>query len=786
MKKILASTLLTLAAVQAMAQAPTVTTDTRFARGATMAFGRATFKANGSSISERGFCWSSENKTPTVDDNYTKTTLSNSGLIFWMKDLQPATKYYARAYAKAADGSIGYGDVIKIVTVPKGTITWSYDNGGSDAENTRINNAVSSCVDYWNNLTSISGLNLSVHYGASTQTADCSYGGWMRVGPNSSYQKTGTIMHEALHAIGVGTTEQWYGSSSPLRSGSGTGQWLGDRATEVVRFWDNSTTSVISGDGTHLWPYGINGAHEDSGTDVLYIGNSLIAQAVCEDGLPPTTGHSFGLPYYAFDQEDDVKYYIKNESSTYGLFSSFLVEDENHNLKWQTMTAEEAAKNDAAAWYVTFTTDDQYYQLRNAATGYYMTYSSTGINGIKTVSRTTPTDAEDFHLMRSRINVTSDAGSLITSQRGYWVIHPDNSSSTPGCLAAYTNGSTTVQSLSLADNKQVQRWLILTAVQAADMENSSSIAARDEFQKNLNIVNTIAATPHIEVTAGADNTLSETISDLTAKCNASTVAADIQQYAADLLTALKTFLGQVSVSDVEKPFDLTSLLTNPAFDDGKNGWTLRTGATYNNGEIEFYQNNVNAQQKLTAMPKGTYAAKMQGFQRPGTNADVYTAYTGGTDNVAVSLWITKTSYGKTTIKNVMAERSAKSLNSGDKQMTDGTYVPNTMAAAAAHFAAGSYDNEVQSYIPTAGDLEIILRGANSESSYWTCFDNFRLYYYGPMTMDEIKATDVAPVVEVQTPKSTAVYTITGQYVGNSLQSLPAGIYIQNNKKIKID
>lgn len=200
MKKILASTLLALATVLAMAQSPTVTTDTRFARGATMAFGRATFSSNGSAISERGFCWSSETKEPTINDNVTKTVLSNNGLIFWMKNLQPATKYYARAYAKAADGSVGYGDAIKIVTLPKGTITWSYDNGGAEDANTRINNAVGSCVDYWNDLTSISDLYLNVHYGASTPTADCSYGGWMRVGPNSSYQRTGTIMHEALHA----------------------------------------------------------------------------------------------------------------------------------------------------------------------------------------------------------------------------------------------------------------------------------------------------------------------------------------------------------------------------------------------------------------------------------------------------------------------------------------------------------------------------------------------------------------------------------------------------------
>lgn len=785
MKKILASTLLALATVLAMAQAPTVTTDTRFARGATMAFGRATFSSNGSAISERGFCWSSETKEPTINDNVTKTVLSNNGLIFWMKNLQPATKYYARAYAKAADGSVGYGDAIKIVTLPKGTITWSYDNGGAEDANTRINNAVGSCVDYWNDLTSISDLYLNVHYGASTPTADCSYGGWMRVGPNSSYQRTGTIMHEALHAIGVGTTSMWNGSTSPLRAGSGTGQWLGDRATDLLRFWDNSTTSVLNGDGTHLWPYGINGAHEDNGTELLYLGCSLMAQAVCEDGLAPTTTHSFGLPYYVFDQEDDVKYYIKNESEDYGLYSSFLVEDASHNLKWQTMTAEDAAKNDAAAWYVTFTPGNQYYQLRNAATGYYITYSTTGINGIKTVQRGTPTDAENFHLMRSRINITSAGGSIVTPQRGYWVIHPENSSATPPCLAAYSGGATTVQSLSLADNRQVQRWVFLTAEQAADMENSGSIAARDEFQKNLVIVETIANTPHRELVEGADNALAETIADLTAKCNASTVAADIQEYAAALLTAGKTFLGKVMVTDLEKPFDLTVLLTNPAFDDGKTGWTMGSGATYNYGEIEFYQSLVNTTQKLTAMPKGKYSMKVQAFQRPGSYTDVYNAYVAGTDAVTVSIWLTQTSYGVQKVKNLMAERSNASMHGSDKKMTDGTYVPNDMASAAAHFANGAYDNEVVSYIPADGDISLYLRGTNSNSSSWACFDNFRLYYYGPMTMDEI--TSAPSVMERhEAVPSTAVYSISGQYVGNDLKTLPAGIYIQNHRKIKID
>ena len=71
-----------------------------------------------------------------------------------------------------------------------------------------------------------------------------------------------------------------------------------------------------------MWPYGINGAHEDTGSEVLYIGNGLITQALGEDGLPPTGG--FATPAYVFEQEDHVKYYLKNEDETAGLYTSYL------------------------------------------------------------------------------------------------------------------------------------------------------------------------------------------------------------------------------------------------------------------------------------------------------------------------------------------------------------------------------------------------------------------------------------------------------------------------------
>ncbi len=330
---------------------PAVVTDTRYARGSTMAFGRSTITGvPETELVEHGFCWSTEPE-PTILDNRTTEYIENNGHIYVLRNLTPSTIYYIRAYALTKGYAVGYGDAIKVITIPKGTITWSYNNGGDAKSNARINAAVGSAVEYWNNLTSIQGLHLSVNFGSGTPTADCSYGGWMRVGPNASYQRTGTIMHEMGHAIGVRQHAIWRDGN--MRANGNRGDWLGDRANEVLRFWNNNPSAVMTGDNTHMWPYGINGAHEDTGSEALYIANGLITQGLGEDGLPPTGG--FSTPAYVFEQEDNVKYYLKNEDEDAGLYSSYLVANPNTTtVKCEEMTAAEAEADDNAAWYITF------------------------------------------------------------------------------------------------------------------------------------------------------------------------------------------------------------------------------------------------------------------------------------------------------------------------------------------------------------------------------------------------------------------------------------------------
>ena len=362
-----------------------------------------------------------------------------------------------RAYALTKDYAVGYGDVVKVITLPKGAITYTLTSSVTDAGDNgiRIGEAIRSAVEYWNNLTSINNVHLTISHHAGTPTAEASYGGYMQFGANPSYQRTGTALHEMGHVIGVGTHYIWYNGDSPLR---GNGLWLGDRANKVLRFLDNNTTSSMMGDAVHMWPYGINGAHEDNGSEFLYVANSLITQGLGEDGLPPSGG--FATPAYTFNHTDEMKYYIKNEDVARGRDNSYLVENSSGNIVYRVMTASEVVSNDSAAWKLSFNAASGYYQIRNTATGKYFTYKNIGVNGIGLAARTSPLPSDNFQLMASRVNTQVGTGETKFTSKGYWIIRPERNM-TPPAFTASLNGVTNTSYFNLANTATTQRWLIL-------------------------------------------------------------------------------------------------------------------------------------------------------------------------------------------------------------------------------------------------------------------------------------------------------------------------------------
>ncbi len=740
---------------------PTVVTDPRFARGATMAFGRIK-QAKGDNIVEEGFCWA-ENPEPTIDDNATTEYLNNNGQIYWLKNLKPATLYYMRAYAKNKRGKVGYGDVIKFYTIPKGQITFSMRTSGDDASN-RIKAAAQTAIDWWNNLTEMKGFNTSIGYNSGVPTAECSYGGWMSVGSNSSYQRPGTIMHEMLHGVGVIPWADTEWSRHNLRSGVngdgyGTGLWLGDRVTEVLRFWDNNNTSQLNGDYQHMWPYGINGANEDNGSDVLYIGNGLVCQALGEDGLQHTNA-LFAEPYYALDQEDDVKYYLKNESDERGLYTSYLIPTATGTLNWRAMTAADAQQNDSTAWYVTFTPQNQYYQFRNAATGQYLTFAG----GFKTMERASITANDNFHLMRGRVDVGEGDG----AQRGYWIIHPTDNW-TPNAMQANANGAVGSATFNISNKAENQRWLIITADEMNTLEQASIAYIQKNVTDLLAQIKPLAQVPHVEEATGTDQAFADALADIEQRAGGSQVSM-LMPLADEAIEAAYQFLCNVTAT-TDTPFDLTWRIRDAGL-DAADGWSVAPDLNYSCGE--FYQKTFDFNQTIQRLPAGSYQLRVQGFQRPGTSANAYSDFIAGNDKLTAFLYAGTQS---TKLAHIATEAQTSKLGGEESTVGDHYYMPNNMQAASIYFKKGLYENVLDATIDKDGSsLKFGLRSTSMPSYYWVIFDNFRLHFFGNPEANAISTVNPSPLTTTH-----HLYDLQGRRV----QTAKPGLYIIDGHKVVI-
>ena len=745
---------------------PVVTTDKRYARGATMAFGRMSFSGvTTNEVVEQGFCFG-ESSQPTINDSRTTKYLENNGRIYWLSDLKPGTRYFMRAYVITKGRQVGYGDVIRFYTIPKGQITLSMRSSNDAAADARIKAAAETAIGYWNDLTEMKGFSPNIGYSSGVPTAECSYGGWMSVGSNQSYQRPGTIMHEMLHGCGVIPWADTEWSRFNLRAGTsnaagyttGSGLWLGDRVTEVLRFWDNNSTSQLNGDYQHMWPYGINGAQEDNGSDVLYIGNGLVCQALGEDGLQHTYS-LFSEPYHAFDHQDDVKYYIKNEDTDHGLYTSYLMPTAANALVWRAMTADEAAANDSCAWYFSFTPANQYYQLRNAATGQYIT---TGSSGFRMRSTTTPSNNENLQLMRGRVDV---AGT-----RGYWMISP-TSDWTPSCLQASDNGKTTAGTFDIANAATTQRWLILEEQEMRALADNMLAEMRTAITTQLNQVKALAEVPHTEDVEGTDATFANAlagIEQLLASANNTSQLLDIQS---QLDKAAFDFLANATPSDMSRPFDLTYLIANADMQSA-DGWSESPTISYSCGE--FFQKAFDLYQVVPHLPAGTYQWRAQAFQRPGSSTNCV--------NRVVNAYI-YAGAKNTRLAHITSDAQPSKLG-GNESYVNGQYFPNNMQAASIYFGKGLYENFITTQLNTDDtSLRVGIRCSNMSDGYWCIFDNFRLLYYGSKTPNEVDGI-ISPTTEriVERP---GIYSLDGRKISETsadTHQLPSGIYIIDGKK----
>lgn len=449
--------------------APRVTmTNPYVATGATEALVRAGMA--GSNILERGVCWSTEHN-PTVLDNRSTKSFSLNGTIYHIQGMEPATVYYVRPYVMNKTYTVAYGDEIKIVTHPSGGCTWSWNEGAPDeAANTRCRNAIKETIAYFNEWTGIKGFHLTGNYGSGTPTADCSYGGWMRIGPNSAYQAIGTVLHETGHGVGVGTHWVW-NNCSDTRSNTTYGKWLGRAATEVYQFLENKYTDeyYFQGDKTHGWgsnasyDWFVNGADKDKHSELQYIGGMCIMYGLFLDGLCPTGNYHNGIAGYTYNFDDSTKYYIMCKSDDRGLGDGLLFQ-KRVLASWKPYLGTGVAVNDSAAWYLEFNPSSGYYSFRNVATGYYLTHSST-LASMSVKKTKTPSGNEMFQLMPDRTDVTLGSDDETITTHGYWFTWYDNGNkamSANALNASTGSGMLEQATFNFSDSATGQQWIIIS------------------------------------------------------------------------------------------------------------------------------------------------------------------------------------------------------------------------------------------------------------------------------------------------------------------------------------
>lgn len=459
-------------ATSAGTTAPKVTKTNHYvATGATQALMRATF--TGSQIMERGVCWST-NREPTVLDNRSTKLFSLNGTIVHVRGLQPSTVYYLRPYVMTKTYEVAYGDEVKIVTHPKGTCSGSWNEGAPEAAaNTRCRIAIKQTIEYFNEWTGIAGFHLSGNYGAGTQTADCSYGGWMRIGPNAGNQAIGTVLHETGHGVGVGTHWRWT-DSKDLRENPPRGKWLGREANDVLKFLENNYTPgavFFTGDHMHGWgsstsgatityDWLVNGADKDRHDELQYIGGMCILHGLFIDGLCPTSADVNGISGYTYNFDDSKKYYLMSKDSEYGLGSGLLCQYSASGIGWKYNLMNEQL-SDSAAWYMEYDAKNCAYSFRNAATGRYITHA-TGISANKPAKLTVN---QYFQLMPDRTDVTIGTGTAAKQTHGYWMTWVKDGSKAMAASPFNTSmgfGVVLQQAFDFSNSATTQQWIIIS------------------------------------------------------------------------------------------------------------------------------------------------------------------------------------------------------------------------------------------------------------------------------------------------------------------------------------
>ena len=215
------------------------------------------------------------------------------------------------------------------------------------------------------------------------------------------------------------------------------------------------------------------------------------------------------------------------------------------------------------------------------------------------------------------------------------------------------------------------------------------------------------------------------------------------------VAAIEAALTKAKIYDAEQSNDLTSLITNPQFDDGTKGWSGNFGngakkGTADNYVITCFASGFDVYQKITGLKPGTYKLKAQAFSRPKSNDEVWAAVQAG-QSVANETYLYANNKEKLVpliVDDYETQKPGTGAWSSYTLNGKAVYVPNDSKAFSVAFADGLYDNELKCFVGEDGVLTFGIKNLDdANGTTYAGFDNFRLTYVSPDSIDDDPAPE---------------------------------------------
>jgi|GEM_PF-1716393 len=328
------------------------------------------------------------------------------------------------------------------------------------------------------------------------------------------------------------------------------------------------------------------------------------------------------------------------------------------------------------------------------------------------------------------------------------------------------------QSVSDLNTKEEYETLISDLQACCD----NATAVETVYRDFLNVMSVCRENASVTVEG---ETLDDFVSELngfTNEMDAVTNQSAADKLLADLIKSAKSFLKSDGTQPIEgESWDMTMLITNPAFDVNVDGWTGSPVFGYN--VAEHYNKNFSTYQTLTGLKNGSYTVMVNALYRDGEN-DGGKAYKEGTEIIPAKF--VANDEEKPLVSLYAHPYDGPTDAFGDWDLKNG-YI-NSMYAASLCFADNQYLNTIETNV-TNGRLRIGLKNNGYKGDCWCCFDNFRLLYHGDY---------VTSINDLILPENglVDVYSINGMlmfkgYDSKNIQSLPKGLYVIGNSKILV-